>query len=227
MTETRDIVASYDQAWEVLYGEENVARKAGGWFVDTFPLGHDTSLKPMAKELLETYKAPVRNTVVPVGAERCEFHPGALALLYEHGMDYFPSLKLQNFFRFNKQQPALGQCMGNSWQFMRAMNKDSLDETQFVYVEGLVYGYLTNPALHAWNAKSLTDTQAYDWTHYVGCEFSRYLGIPFTEAEYEALRVQMFPNAPRQPISLFETNTFPVIEDQIIEILASRRGPVL
>lgn len=115
----------------------------------------------------------------------CEFHPRALELLAAQGIDYVPDVKKIKFFRDFDKEPMLGQCLLNSWQLMGAVNSGANgdDSKKIVYVEGMVWGYFTKPVLHAWNSYNLIDRRAADWSQYVGCEWSRYLGIAFTEEE--------------------------------------------
>ena len=226
MIDEREMVTSYTEAWEVMYGRDGITAKAGSWFVKTFKEGHNTSLRQLAQEMLGTHAFEKLEESASLKPDACEFHPRALELLVREGVDYFPTLKLQNFFRSFSRQPDIGQCFGNSWMYMSAMNKPEPSDDRVVYVEGLVYGFLTKPVLHAWNAFGLPAKDAVDWSHYVGCEFSRYLGIPFTKAEYENMRDMIWSNDPKQPVSLFDVNFFPHCEEQILQILASRKVPV-
>lgn len=98
-------------------------------------------------------------------------------------------------------------------------------EAVLVYVEGLTVGFMAIPMLHAWNSYGLIDTRAVDWTMYVGCEWNRYIGIPFTEEEYAELQAIVFPRRRRRPISLFDGKIYPLVEERIQQLLADRKRP--
>ena len=224
-------ITSYIQAWDEIHGPEGFAAEADIWFKKNFPDGHETSLKPFAEMMLSEIKAKgyiEPPSVVPSKRDSCVFHPKALELLLEYGVDYAPDIKKIKFFRELGKEPKLGGCFGNSWQLMEVVNSGSNgdDLRKIVYAEGLVWGLFTVPALHAWNSYSLSDTRAADWTQYIGCQWNRYLGIAFTETEFDCLRNIVFPNEPRRPISVFDLHYFPFFEEKIIQILASRAAPI-
>jgi hypothetical protein len=148
----------------------------------------------------------------------------------KYGIDYKPDITRVPKFREFERKPIIGGCFSNSWSFMEAVNdgaKEAGQESRLVYVEGMAWGFMADPMLHAWNSYGLSDTRAVDWTMYVGCEWSRYLGIPFTQEEHTELRSMIYPDEPRRPISLFDGKFYPQIEERILQMLASREPPAL
>jgi hypothetical protein len=168
------------------------------------------------------YKAPRGNN--------CTFHVRSLELIVKYGIDYTPDISKVQKLREFELKPKLGQCFSNSWIFMESVNegaKTAGQSARMVYVEGMVWGFMTDAILHGWNSYGLADTRAVDWTMYIGCQWNRYIGIPFTEEEYMELKALVFPDEPRRPISLFDGRYYPIIEERVTEILATREPPAL
>ena len=229
----RTLIASYAEAWEEMYGEGGRAEAAARWFESQFSDGHATSIRPLLERIRELVSeeyfdmAKRRAMEIPEGAiPECNFHPRALDLLLVHGMDYAPDIERCRNFKTLGFDPLIGQCFGNSWSLMRAVNNRDPDSAHLAYVEGLVYGYCTKPVLHAWNSFGISGTRALDWSHYVGCEWSRYFGICISEHEHESLRRIVFPDEPSRPVSLLDLHFYPFIEEPLTELLAARGKPV-
>ena len=104
-------------------------------------------------------------------------HPEALELLLELGRFYAPV----RFTKLPRVEPRIGECYANAVEYMCRHN--GLRRVPMVYVEGLAMGGTCPPMLHAWNARSLGSVQAIDWTFYVTSRWTRYFGIPMTQAE--------------------------------------------
>lgn len=217
-------ISSYAEAWEDVHGKGGLAKKAQQWFSEVFPEGHATSIRPLVRRARELIGPDVVQQPLP--GRECGFHVRALELIERYGIDYTPDMSKTEEFRAWETQPEIGSCFANSWSLMVAVNKSKrADLPEMVYVEGMVWGFMTDPVLHAWNSYRLTDVRALDWSHYVGCEWSRYIGIPFTQAEHEELRAAIFPKEPNRPVSLFDIEFFPLFEERIREMLASRETP--
>lgn len=214
--------ASVEAAWDFLYGPDGDGPAATQWFHKAFPKGHETSIRPLAEELLARFKA---GKEIEVEKGKCAFHPGALEILLVHGIDYIPYTDKLLMMHGMRRKPRIGQCFGNSWQFMEAINAGEKSDKRLVYVEGMAVGYMANTMLHAWNSFGLSDKRASDWSMYPACPWTRYFGVPFTEAEHEELRSSVWPNH-RRAVSLFDLKSFPFFAERILEILAKREQPV-
>lgn len=217
---------SYEAAWDYVYGSNEFSAKADAWFLERFPEGHDSSIRPLAARMHEILKERGYEYKATSGTE-CNFHIRALELLIAHGVDYKPDLSKVQEFREFERQPGMGQCFSNSWTLMEGVNSRATGVKRLTYVEGLVWGYLTDPVLHAWNSYGVTDSRSLDWSHYIGCQWNRYLGISFTQEEQAELQALVFPNEPLRPISFFDGKFFPLVENRLLELLANREPPTL
>jgi hypothetical protein len=110
-------------------------------------------------------------------------HPAALELFLKYGVDYAPYE-----WTTVPYDPKPSRCFENAWVLARiAMGNNrtwSAIPIPILYVEGLAYGSVVRPMLHAWNTQAFDSCTAIDWTHYSVCQWSRYLGIPLTLDEY-------------------------------------------
>ncbi|MGE5540785.1 MAG: hypothetical protein ACM3TU_00655 [Bacillota bacterium] len=217
---SHDPFTSYEEAWEFIYGPEGIAPKASEWFARQFPDGHNTSLRPLVEDVLQ--QLPDFGPNLPRGGTDCELHPRALKLIARYGQDYKPDLEQARHFHTQELKPHPGQCFTNSWRLMRAMNKGGMG---LVYVEGLAFGYLIEPMLHAWVSYGLDDEMAVDWSQYPGCPWNRYLGIAITEEEHAMLQAIAFPDTPERPLALLDIEHFPLIEEPLAKLLADRERP--
>jgi hypothetical protein len=217
---------SYEEAWNYVYEDPEFKFKADEWFSQNFPDGHDSLIGHIA--LVELAHMRSGFALQPSMPGKCVFHPDALELLLKQGRHYRSTPELSPKFRTFPRQPLAGECFGNSQVWMRNVNKGARrhkDTNRLCYVEGMVCGYLASPMLHAWNTYSLTDDRAIDWSMYIGCEWNRYLGIAFSEAEYNELQTSVFGKDKSAPISLFDQELYPLVSDLIAELFAARETP--
>lgn len=150
-------------------------------FEKKFPTRHQTSLRPFVRQIA-IQRARGEHFI---GALRLlnDVHPAALKLLLEYGENYSPyewtSMPLE---------PKPNHCFSNAWVLAHIAMEGSQTwqaiPSANLYVEGLAYGSVVRPMLHAWNTEGFDSRVAIDWTHYSVCRWSRYLGIPFTLDEY-------------------------------------------
>jgi hypothetical protein len=205
------------EAWKETYAPRN-AYKRRRWdrtFKRLFPKGHNTSLRPSVRrwakpkvQLCFFRRRHMKNL--------CQLHPRAFKLIAQYGIDYKPMR-----WREPPGDPRPRQCFWNSWQLVRTWHKltdegrEGLLDGPPQYVEGIVIGVLTSPMLHAWNAYGLGSKDALDFTCYAGSDWNRYLGIPFTREEYQAL-------CGNRTVSLFHRKCFPHVEAQLKKLLAKR-----
>ena len=128
-------------------------------------------------------------------------------------------------WKFGPEEPKEGSCFENAWLLAQVDALEAIAATgkskSVVYVEGIVFGSLVRPMLHAWNTCGLQGEEAIDWTQYPVCEWSRYIGIPFTVSEVEAIYQVCRPGLLG---SLFHTSVFNKrMGDCITELLEKRK----
>ncbi len=205
--------------WKSHCGPEkrNLRRRLWYRFHKTFGAGHDTSLRPFA----EWWADP---KILESGRHLRyleDVHPRAFNLIATHGIDYKPLL----WRKPPEIEPIPGACFSNAWAFMRLVRKGlsakDKDIQGPVYVEGFAFGLFVKPMLHAWNAPSLNSQEASDWTFYSTSRWTRYLGIPFTEAEREVAQRCIHPNSNEVSL-LFRKRHFPKVESYLTELLEKR-----
>ncbi len=93
---------------------------------------------------------------------------------------------------------------------------------QLVYVEGVVYGPLVNPMLHAWNVQGINGRVAIDWTFYAFNHVVRYFGIPFSIEEHQRLCKVSSRNT--KAMTFFHRKYFtPRMRTEMIKILLARK----
>ncbi|KKW43934.1 MAG: hypothetical protein UY97_C0001G0040 [Parcubacteria group bacterium GW2011_GWB1_57_6] len=170
-----------DWKWLMSAQGKNFRNLLSRRFARKFPLGHDTSLRAFIEQVAGrrargeqfTGYLKILNSV----------HPAGLRLLLEYGVDYVPYEWTTVPF-----EPRPRHCFENAWLLAHlAMENDRVWAAippPILYVEGLAYGSIVRPMLHAWNTQGFGSRTAVDWTHYSVCPWSRYLGIPFTLDEY-------------------------------------------
>lgn len=150
-------------------------------FERKFPSGHETSLRPFVTQVA-TQRARGAHYI---GALKLlnNVHPAALTLLLEYGVDYSPYEWESMPF-----EPKPNHCFSNAWVLAHIAAEGSQTwqtiPSPNLYVEGLAYGSVVRPMLHAWNTEGFDSHVAIDWTHYSVCPWSRYLGISLTLDEY-------------------------------------------
>lgn len=221
-----DPFASYEEAWKYVYEDPEFKPKADAWFERNFPKGQESSVAHIALVELAIMRSGF--ALQPSAPGKCVFHPDALELLLQKGRHYRSLPELAPKFRVFTRQPVPGACFGNAQVWMRGVNQGARkrrNKNRLCYVEGMVCGYVADPMLHAWNTYSLDDDRSVDWSMYVGCEWNRYLGIAFSEAEYNELQASVFGKDKSAPISLFDQEFFPLVCDLIDELLAAREPP--
>lgn len=216
-------ITTYDGALEAVYGKNGCSERAAAWFAEKFPEGHATSIRPFAEMFLKELK---RGWFEPTKkhTSTCYFHMRAVELLIRYGVDYTPADGQIEFFGTWEDKPAVGKCFDNSWLLMKERNART-DGNKLVYVEGMCWGFIGDPALHAWNSFGMQDTRAIDWTQFFACEWNRYLGIPFTQEEHAELCALIHKDETHRPISMFDIMFFPLVEERLTELLASREPP--
>jgi hypothetical protein len=213
---------SMEAEWEWLRRDEGA--KAREMFSESFwkmfPEGHNTSLRAFVQN---------RGTGRYSGLlfpERLmfrllhEIHPDVFEFLFTYGRDYTP----QVWGTPPKGDPMKGACFINARVLTKidvaGVNGATDQNEPIVYVEGVAFGSVVRPMLHAWNTHGLQGAAAVDWTHYPVCEWSRYFGIPFTASEVEDI-CRM-----RQPGwvgPLFHRSSFTTrMRDRMTEILQER-----
>ncbi|MDB5224609.1 MAG: hypothetical protein JWO43_231 [Candidatus Adlerbacteria bacterium] len=187
-------------------------------FREIFPHGHRQSLRPFliaCQDRLHRGKAlPPYWKSSPV---LTEMHPRAYELLIRYGRNYTP----MKWERPPEIEPEFGQCYGNSFGLMGGLHHAGYPRT--VYVEGVVFGAISYPMLHAWNAlKGRKDRVAVDFTHYPTAHLARYIGIPLTQAEYARLLANTI-RKDNWTIGLLHRRHFPAIENELYRIVRARK----
>jgi hypothetical protein len=211
-------------AWDQLHGPEgNDYREYNDIeFLRRFPKGHNESLR----RFVEVCGHPRTRQAAVKSSPRCAYlngvHPRAWQLIACHGIDYKPAT-----WESPWETSESGKCYLNAWILMRMAHEQRSEESEegeylrnnspIAYVEGIVAGVLVYPMLHGWNAFGLEGAAAYDTTHYAVCEWSRYIGIPFTKEEYETIR-----GRPDGGIAFMSRQNFPRFESKLIDVLAGR-----
>jgi hypothetical protein len=204
-------------------------QEVNGIFHRAFPQGHRESIKhdveKWGQQALEG-KGP---------EELHDTHPRALAVIATYGRDYTPWIwpALPSWGN-SRVVDEVGTCYENAAAVMNACIRGKSGPTcdggnsWRVYVEGIVSGVMAPLMLHAWNSQDLRCGIALDWTHYGGCDWTRYLGVPITPEEHEELWLKVIearaPEDARRPLSLFRNECFPIIEERLTEMLKSRSG---
>ncbi len=140
----------------------------------------------------------------PLSAHLRYIHPRAYIFIAEHGRNYAPIIL--------SKPPSLGEpqwahCFHNALYLMRVYNQHP-HPRPIVYVEGFTLGSAVDPMIHAWNAYGLEGRRALDWTLYASCRWSRYIGVPFTQEEYERIRDKMAPHKGDTVMSMFHKRYF-------------------
>lgn len=149
-------------------------------------------------------------------------HEDAFDVLFEYGLSY-------QGYAFNEPislEPERGGCFKNSATLMN-MNRNKFPSSgnHMCYVEGVVAGVRVRPMLHAWNTfeKGAGAHLAIDWTQMSYAEWSFYLGIPFTQEEYEKIYFEVRNNK-KVIVSLFGKDSYPETRDIIDDILKERKN---
>ena len=209
------------EAWDFYRtkaGEKEASQNVE-FFRKIFPAGHRNSIRALLRAFAEMGEA-----------ERKEFfrkkhyaylrsvHPRAFGFIMRHGCNYSPMIMTEPP---TWGEPLWAHCFLNSLHLMYICNLRARP-TPIVYVEGITIGAAAYPMLHAWNAYGAQGRKALDWTLYATCCWNRYLGIVFTQSEYERIRQRMAPNKGDTVRSMFHKKTFPKLEPLLTEILASR-----
>ncbi|HUX35988.1 MAG TPA: hypothetical protein VMV71_03070 [Candidatus Paceibacterota bacterium] len=152
-----------------------------------FPNGHKTSIRPLVEEIAKHVLSGEIFSDSAIFQHMNDIHPEAFEVITKYGKDYTPLIWDRAL-----PEPDDGCCFGNAWQLADSIRKKPGQERDAhepsVYVEGIAFGSVVRPMLHAWNAHSLNGEIAIDWTHYTVCRWSRYLGIPITLEEHAELR---------------------------------------
>ncbi|OGC85157.1 hypothetical protein A3F55_01915 [Candidatus Adlerbacteria bacterium RIFCSPHIGHO2_12_FULL_53_18] len=211
------------EVWDFFHSEEGkgAAESNQHFFRKLFPAGHRQSIRPdiaLVGKMTNKERWGYIAEHKPFLNWFREIHPHAFAFLVRYGKNYAPIIMGAPP---SWGEPGWATCYYNSLLLMTAVNKKRR-RRPLVYVEGIVMGALAHPMLHAWNAYSLEGRQALDWTHYFGSRWSRYLGIPFTEGEYERLRKDIAPKKKDLVLSLYSKKNFPKVEEMLLNILETR-----
>ena len=196
--------------WDQLHGAggKKLCNTFTEKFYAIFPSGHQTSIRPYARALLNYIRAGKQNVLL---AEMKSFHPDALELIVTYGTDYVP-------FKWSAvpPEPRHRNCAENAWEVARM-------STEFpIYVEGIVFGSTALPTLHAWNIACLPCLKAMDWTLYAESHWCRYLGIPFTVVEHKELR-SLTPLGKRMGLLFHKEHFTAEAKTRLTKILEQRK----
>lgn len=212
-------------AWRALHGGNKASstrrERARKDFARIFTRGQKTDIRGYVQDFVRIAEAsePFPASFRDLG----RIHPRALRLLAEFGSNQSAFSWERSDPYNNTRQPVPKGCFLNACIFLNGARDTGSGKTPLVYVEGIAFGPLIEPMLHAWNANGVTGRIAYDWTLYARARFTRYIGIPFTEDEYwEALR-RISTVSPDALMILFSQENFPHIENYIRSILAKRK----
>jgi hypothetical protein len=217
------VVGSEREAWDEISGFKHFFKRRmfQKMFLRLFPEGHEDSIRKFVAwaATLEGQSALKKNWQMRFLRST---HPRALQLVAKYGVDYRPII----WRKPPAIEPMPKACYANAWGLMNYPNTiGNIGLTEkvppFVYVEGIIDGPLLGSMLHAWNANSIEENQAIDWTFYACCQWTRYLGIPLTLEEHQKASKLVHPRQPK--ILLFLRNsTFPRVEEYLNDILAAR-----
>ena len=150
-----------------------------------------------------------------------DIHPDAFKFIVRYGVSYHPK-----YFRKPPQlEPLPFKCFENAQRLMLTTNdsrgKYSTDE--MLYVEGIVFGAVCDPMLHAWNTTTQKPSRCTDWTFYSGTHWIRYFGIPFSESDYRRLLRETFPKKKGwRIVAIFGKNHFAKLRPHLEMLLNER-----
>lgn len=205
-----------EEIWEQTRGPHNRNVRRRLWR-EHRRFAHEGLMRRFAEDLTDP-KRRREHLAEPNAACLTDVHPDAFALIAAYGIEY----TAHQWSRHPKLLPKSNLCCYNSVVLMRSTNKElPHGQERAVYVEGLVWGEFALPMLHAWNARNCESRIAFDWTHYAGCQWSQYIGIPFTEEEYETIRRAVFPKS-RRLVFIFHKQHFPRTRALVAQILERR-----
>lgn len=224
--------ANEREAWEIVWGQGGIElrEKYQRIFRNLHPEGHRDSIRNFVRSCSTLRDNPVLREH-PSVAKLLKTHPRAFIFLADHGTDYRP-FAWKKMPEFGLGDPLTGECFGNSWRLMAAYNKSRsnaaaknypkwLARGRAVYVEGICAGSAASPMLHAWNAFESTSKIAFDWTHAAASRWSRYLGFPVSEFEYEAIS-QLVHGDIKKFVSIFDDSMFEIVEPLLLSIVEKR-----
>lgn len=219
---TRPELTQARQAWRLLHGNTKAAAARRSLndkvFSQWFPRGHDESLRPLLEAYVQDSRTPLLSRTNRAIFEH--IHPDAFELITAYGVDYVPQVFGSDTYD-SPHQPRIGGCFRNAHLVMHAFTTHEPEaESPMAYVEGLALGPNVPLMLHAWNTRAGSST-AYDWTLYATVQWTRYLGVPFTRAEYEQLRDKAFPDD--YTVSFFRRERFLQFKPHLLELLENRK----
>ena len=203
------------EAWEDLrtphaYETRAEIRKE---FQSLFPHQHKTSLRSFISYL--TDKKVLADVVSHQKGELLsDVHSDSLPIIEKYGVSYRPWC----FHEPPALEPKPYGCFENAYKLMSVGN---------LYVEGIIFGAVCKPMLHAWNVSPNRPRTAIDWTFYSGAHWIRYFGISLTKAEYTTLVANAFPELgdKRKVTTLFHVRDFERIKPHLVKLL-ERRAPL-
>ncbi len=210
------------EGWRHFHSDTKAAKQrcryADEDFAAMFPGGHDYSLRDMALASYDPEFLKKLDERRP-GHSLRDIHPEALQLLVAYGTDYSPYLFGVEAYN-EKLQPVMGACFQNAHFLMCDRNRVRESERHFMYVEGIAYGVMVQPILHAWNTTKSSPDKAVDWTLYPSTKWLRHYGIAFTAEEFK--HIHRVSNASEGRVSLLHQDRFEFIEKGLREVLSER-----
>jgi hypothetical protein len=219
-TRTKRTYKTEREFWRLLHASTKAAalrRAAADRDLERIFNGRRESLKDFFEYLYEQFrKGSTRSTA----SNMEQFHPDAIPLILEHGIDYTPTTFEEWTYR-EKLQPLSGKCFFNSYFLMEESWERAIgDDPTLAYVEGVVMGAVVRPMLHAWNAIEGT-TVGWDWSHYATTGWSCYFGVPFTYTEHQYIMQTAYDEQDCR--SLFDRENFEEHRVPLMEVLARRK----
>lgn len=208
------------EAWNELRGRKNKQKRRNlqRTFEKWCPQGHRTSIRELVRWCASS-EGQTKLQATPEGHFLEGVLPATLLLIAEYGIDYEPIVHAKPC----DVEPISGQCYVNSWNLAHACNTKRKRKREVVYVEGFAFGPLVSPMLHGWNAPEMAATKALDWTFYTGCQWTRYLGVPFTVNEMCELCDVSSADAPIGFFPVFHQAHFANVETKLQRLLEQRK----